>query len=208
MRALWVLLAIIGIIEQIGLIRLGAGVRYGEDGLRLWLIAGPVRVTLYPRSKPKKDKKARKKKGEKKPKKQKEPPDGQEDAGGRLPPVMELLPLAAEAAGALPRLIRIDDLTLHLTWGAEDPMRAALGFGRANAVMGMLWPIIDQNFRVVRHDVGVAVDYNRPKPGIFIRAALTASVGQLVIFGVRFGIKFLKLMRGSKRAKGNKEAQS
>ena len=121
---------------------------------------------------------------------------------------MELLPLAAEAAGALPRLIRIDDLTLHLTWGAEDPMRAALGFGRANAVMGMLWPIIDQNFRVVRHDVGVAVDYNRPKPGIFIRAALTASVGQLVGFGVRFGIKFLKLMRGSKRAKGNKEAQS
>lgn len=204
MTALWVLLAIVAALVLLSFVRLGGSVRYGEDGLRICLIVGGARLALYPS----RGKKRKKKKHEKKTSAHKAEQTGKERGGG-LAPVMKLLPLAAEAAGALKRLIRLDELTIHLTWAAEDPMRAALGFGRANAAMGLIWPLIDANFQVVKRDIGVELDYERQKPAIVIEAALTASVGQLIAFGVRFGIKFLRLTARSRKkgSGGNEEVQ-
>lgn len=193
-----VLLVILAVLWLISRVRLGGLVQYSEEGALFRVIVGPLKITLFPakEKKPQKEKaqKERKKKAAKKP-----PEETQEPKGGALPPVMELLPLAAEAAGELKRKIRIDDLTIHLAWASGDPFQTAIGFGGANAAMGMIWPMIDNNFKVKKHDLGVAVDFERDKPSIYCKFALTITVGQLVAFGLRFGIKLLAIWSRSRK---------
>jgi hypothetical protein len=202
MTFLKVLLVIVVVLWLISLLRLGGAVRYSEDGLLIRLIMGPARVTVFPR-------KQKEKKENKPPKEKKQEADQKpENKGGALPPVMELLPLVGEAAGQLRWKIRIDDLTIHLTWAADDPFHAAMGFGGANAALGMIWPLIDNNFKVKRHDLGVAVDFDENEPVIYCYAALTMTLGQLVAFVGYFGFKFLRIWSRSRNGSADKQEVS
>lgn len=222
MTFLRVLLIVLVVLWLLGRIRLGGWVRYDGDGLAVKVLAGPLRFTVFPQKplseaekaarkareekrRAKKEAKKAKAEARKAKKKAKRGEKEPEKKGGALPPLLDLLPLAAEAAGGLKRRIRIDELTVHLTWGAEDPAQAALGFGRANAVMGMIWPLLDHNFEVKKHDLGVQVDFNRSSPAVMCRAALTMRLGQLLSFGLRLGFKLLAVW--SRSRKGSVEKQ-
>ena len=128
-----------------------------------------------------------------------------EPKGGMLKLFMEMLPVIGEAAGALKRKLRIDDLTIHLTWATDDPAKTALGFGRANAILGMIWPVFDHNFKVKKHDLGVAADFDQSCPTVYCNAALTMTVGQLVAFGLRFGIKLLVIWSRNRKGPAKKQ---
>lgn len=199
-----VLLAILAVLWLFSLVRLGGIAQYSEEGFLFRLIVGPLRFTLFPvkKKKPKKEKPPKEKKKKAAKKSSDEEP---EPKGGGLPPVMELLPLIVEAAGRLKRKIRIDDLTIHLTWASGDPFQAALGFGGANAAMGMIWPMIDHNFNVKKHDLGVAVNFERDKPDIYCKFALTMTAGQLAAFGLRFGVKLLAIWSRSRKGSAKKQ---
>ncbi len=226
MTVFLVLCAVLAVFWLLGRLRLGALARYDEDGLRVRIIAGPLRLTLFPakprseeekarqreKKKRSQEKKARKKarddakKREKDAKwRQQHPEEEPEKKGGALLPVAKLLPLVAEAGGALRRRIRVDELTLHLTWASGDAMETALGYGRANAVMGMIWPLVDQNFTVKKHDLGVAVDFTADSPTIMCQAALTMRLGQLVSFALRLGSKFLVILLQSREKNRRRE---
>ena len=198
MTLLKVLLILAVALFLLSRIRLGGDARHQEGVFSLQVLLGPVKISVFPAKKP----------GKMKPKQEKKPPKPKKKLvkteakkpKRKLPPVGDLLMLALEAAGALKRKIRIDELTLHLTWAADDPVDTAQGFGKANALLGIIWPLIDHNFHVKKHDLGVAVDFDRTSPEIFAHGRLTLTVGQLVSFGVRFGIKFLRLWRRSGNA--------
>lgn len=205
MTVLKVLLIVIAVLWLISRIRLGGWVQYSGEGLAAKVLIGPFRLTLLPR-KEKPQKKSEKEKSEKKRKKKKKPEkEKAEKPKRKLPPVPELLRLAAETAGRLKRKIRIDDVTLHLTWAAKDPMDAALGFGRANAAMGMIWPLIENNFRVKKQDVGVSVEFDRDAPELFCKMALTMTVGQLLALGVGFVVRLLIIWSRSGRDSAKKQ---
>ena len=200
MTFLKVLLIVFAVLYLLIRIRLGGEAEYREGSFSLRLFLGPIKFHILPGDesgkKPKKEKKTSKETSEQ--------PNPKEKR--KLPPVGDLLMLALEAAGALKRKIRIDELTLHLTWASEAPADTALGFGKANAALGMIWPLIDHNFHVKKHDLGVAVDFERTSPDIFAHGRLTLTVGQLLSFAVRFGIKFIRLWRsGSKAARTSQE---
>ncbi len=220
MTFLKVLLIIVTVLWLIGRIRLGMLVQYDEDGVLVKAIAGPLKIAVFPqkelspeeKAKRKakardKQKRAEAKKTKREAKRKKHQEEHQEKKGGALLPFTKLLPLAADAAGGLRKRIRIDELTLHLAWAARDPMEAALGFGRANAAMGMIWPLLDHNFNVKKHDLGVSVDFNGTSPSVMCRAVLTARLGQLVSFGLRLACKFLGIMIRS-RAEGRRKNSS
>ena len=62
----------LGILVLLAILPLGASVKYDEDGPLVRLIAGPVKITLFPRpKKPQKEKKPKEATEEKKPKKAK-----------------------------------------------------------------------------------------------------------------------------------------
>lgn len=191
-----VLLVILAVLWLISLIRVGGRVRYGKAGLFVTALAGPFRIQLLP-LKPHKEKRSKKKK---KPKKIKESPKEAEtqkeqpqpeDRPGTLSRLMKLLPVAAEACGSLKRKIRIDDLELELIWGGGDPAAVALSYGRANAALGILWPIFDHNFKVKRHSFQIGIDYSAAQPAVELQAAVTLTVGQIVTLGLHYGIKAL-----------------
>ena len=194
MTFLKVLLVILVVLWLISLIRIGGRVKYGAEGLFVFLLLGPVKLCLFPaKEEPEGDWRPKKKKPKKKKpalaeKHKKEPKEGQP---GTLSRLMKLLPVVGQACGSLKRKIRIDELELEVIWGGTDAAAVALGYGRANAALGMLWPVFDHNFKVKRHSFQISADYGRTEPAAELRAAVTMTVGQMMTLGVHYGVKAL-----------------
>lgn len=173
--------------------RFGAKARYAPDGMTVRLLLGPFHLQVVPSKKDKKPKTAK----EAKPKKERksapeESLEGEEDKPGTLSRLMKLLPVIAEAAGALKRKIRIDDLYLSVIWGSgEDAASAAIGFGRANAAIGMIWPLLDHNFKVKNSTFHTDVNYGASAPVVVAEATVTLTIGQLLSLVIRYGLKVL-----------------
>ena len=181
MTFLKVLLAILAVLWLISLARIGGRVSYGGEGLFAFLLMGPVKLRMFPVVKKEKAGKPKAKKQKKKTEKssaaEKHKKEHKESQPGTLSRLMKLLPVAGQACGALKRKIRIDDLELQLIWGGSDPAAIALGYGQANAALGMIWPILDNNFKVKRHSFQIDLDYGRTQPGVELTAALTFTIG-------------------------------
>ena len=190
MTGLKVLLIILLVFWLISLIRVGGRVRYGEAGLFVLVLAGPLKLQVLP-GRPKEEKPKKKKKKPKKEKKPREKKPKPEDRPGTLSRLMQLLPVVGQVCGALKRKIRIDDLKLELIWGGSDPAAAAIGYGQANAALGMLWPLIDNNFKVKRHSFQIGMDYGRTQPAVELEAALTFTIGQILTLAAHYGVKAL-----------------
>ena len=97
----------------------------------------------------------------------------------------------------------MDDLDLTLTMAASDPAMAAAAFGGANAILGMVIPLLENNFNIRERKIRTAVDFDRYSPVIAIRAALSLSIGQGIAFAVHFGLRALGLL-----IKRNREAKA
>lgn len=202
-----VLSVILAAVWLISLIRIGGRVSYGQAGLFVFLLLGPVKLQLFPikdesggKWKPKE-----KRKKEKPPAAEKHKKEPKEGRPGTLARLMKLLPVVGQACGALKRKIRIDDLELELIWGGADPAAIALGYGQANAALGMLWPVLDNNFKVKRHCFEISLDYGRSEPAAEVQAAVTLTVGQIAALGLHYGVKALAVWIKSGRIPRKKQ---
>lgn len=203
MTALKVLTVIVLTLFLLGLIRVGGGGEYSAQGFTAWVKLGPFQIKVFPLKKEKTKKKEKKPSKAKKtqPKPQK-PTEEKPKQGGTLARVKEFLPLICEAAGALKRRIRIDKLYLDYTLaGKEDAAAAAMRFGYSNAAVGMILPLFEQNFDVKERRVRTAVDFNADSPRIYVYTVISAQLGQLVSFALRFGWKFLMVYQKTKNPK-------
>lgn len=196
MRAVYVIAAILLVLFLLSLIRVGAWVEYSENGLLAKLRIGTFFIQLFPfKPKKKKDSKKTGKKKEKKTTQLAEKPK----RGGSLTLVREMLPVVSNAAGQLKRRIRIDDFRLDLVWSAPDPAACAMGFGAANAAVGMIWPLVAQNFHVKDHRIRTAVDFEQGKPTVYLLAMATLTIGQGVSLGLRVGLQLIKAYLRTKK---------
>lgn len=203
MIALYVLLGLALLFLLIGQIRVGGAAEYAEDGLTVKVKAAAFWFTVYP--KPEKEKRpAGKKKKEKAPAQQAAQPAGKKK-GGTLGLILELIPVVTEAVGVLLRRIRMDLLVLRLTWAAEDPAAAAVGYGAANAAMGAIYHPLDRAFRIKKSDIDISVDFDRTKPEVYGKAILTITVGQIVTLALHYGYRALRIwMKRRKKEPGQK----
>jgi len=190
MTFLKILLAVLLVLWLISLTRIGGRVRYGQAGLFAAALVGPFKIQLLP-AKPKKEKKPQTKRTKKPVQAQKHQKALVEGKPGTLSRLMKLLPVVGQFCGSLKRKIRIDDLELELVWGGGDPAAIALGYGQANAALGMLWPIFDHNFKIKRHSFQIGLDYSRAQPMVELQAAVTLTVGQIAALSVHYGVKAL-----------------
>lgn len=192
-----VLVGILLVLWLLGRIRVGAAAAYSEAGLFLSVKAGPARIQILPAPTPKKEK------ATKKPKKTTDQPAApgntakpKRNAKDTVSVVLRFLPLVGEAAGRFKRKIRIDYIKLHIIWGASDPAAAAKGYGAGNAAMGILWPVVEHNFKVKEHDLRVDVDFERTKPEFVGEAQITITIGQCFSLALILGMKALKIYLG------------
>lgn len=166
-----VLLALLAL----GLLRLGVFLEQDNAKLHVKIKVGPVRITILP-----------KKPGKKK-KKDKRKPEEKQPAAQRLSlaQLKRFVPLVCRAAGQLRRKVRLDVFYLDFTAAAADPAAAALVFGGANAAIGMIWPLVEQNFNVKDRQIRTRVEFEGIHPELALRLEATLTVAQALSLALR-----------------------
>lgn len=199
MTALKILLGILLALWLLGRIRVGGEGEYGEEGLFIKVKAGPFKIHVYPVKK--KDKPSKEKREKESKKKEEAAGEGEKlSKGGALTMVKAGLPLIGEAAGDLREKIRIDELRLDLLLGGRDAAATALAFGFSNAVIGMILPVFEQNFNVKERRIRTGMDFNAGSTTVWVKAAFSARIGQLLSFALRIGWKFFRNYQAQKKA--------
>ena len=198
------LLVIFAVLVLIGCIPVGVDARYSADGVFLTAKLGPFRLQLLPQ-KPKKKPKKRKPQ-QKQPKKTPAKAEPQEKKpnpllSGGVDGLMQLLDLAFDTLGDLRRKLRVNELTLYvLIGGADDPAKAAMGYGRAWAAIGAITPSLERLFVIKKRDIRPALDYTISNTQIDAHLVTTITIGRSLALALRAGIRFLKILNERKRA--------
>ena len=202
----WVVLGIIVLVfVLIGCIPVGVDASYHENALALRLKIGFFTMQVLP-AKPKKKKAEAKKK---KPAAKK--PDAKQAKPAKpkkqfqmpkltLQDILALVDLACDTLGNLRRKLRVEVLVLHVTLGGSDPAKAAILYGRAWALIGMLNPKLEQLFVIKKRDIQPVLDYNEKEMKVDAHLALTITIGRAVSLAARAGVRFLKLWLNKKKA--------
>lgn len=188
-------------------IPLGIRVSYGEAGFEAWVVAGPVKITLFPRKKRKKKlkttdssektteettKASSEKKRPKTETTEKDEPGMQ--SGGSLERFVPWIRLGLDFLGALRRKIRLDNLYLHVVLAGDDPCDLAVNYGRAWAVVGDLLPKLERVFVIGKRDIQVNCDFAAEKITVAARGDMTITLGRTLCLGVIYGIRALKII--------------
>lgn len=188
---------------------LGATARYNAEGFFLKVIAGPIRIPILPKKK-KADQK------EKTPQKKKSAQAGtpaqknaaqpKKESGG---PVTDFLPIVKtllDLLNAFRKKLRINHLQLKLIMAADDPCDLAVNYGKANAAMGNLLPLLEQCFVIKKRDIEIECDFESNQTVILARADLTITLGRLLGILVWYGVRALKqFLSIQKKRKGGKQ---
>lgn len=198
------LLVIFAVLVLIGCIPVGVDARYSADGVFLTAKLGPFRLQLLPQ-KPKK-KPQKRKPQQKQPKKTPAKAEPQEKKpnpllSGGVDGLMQLLDLAFDTLGDLRRKLRVNELTLYvLIGGADDPAKAAMGYGRAWAAIGAITPSLERLFVIKKRDIRPTLDYTISNTQIDAHLVTTITIGRSLALALRAGIRFLKILNERKKA--------
>lgn len=196
----------------LALLPLGIRGSYDQTGFTVRVIAGPVKITLFPRKKRKKKLKTTdssektteettKSPSEKKrPKTEKDEPGMQ--SGGSLERFEPWIRLGLDFLGALRRKIRLDNLYLHVVLAGDDPCDLAVNYGRAWAAVGDLLPKLERIFVIRKRDIQVGCDFAAEKITVAARGDMTMTLGRTLCLGTIYGIRALKIFLTMKREGG------
>ena len=186
------LVIIVLVLAMIAFTRLGI-VAVWDGQLTLRLIIGPARITLSS-SKNKtqeKAKRAARSENETVGKEKKSPWPRLLRAHWR-----ELLELVSRVL-SMPVL---DPLIIKVTFGGDDPVDNAMNYGRAWALIGVVVPFLESNFKIGKRELDVTCDNATDKLSVFAKAAVTARVGQCAMLVFSALMLFLRLYRHTKQS--------
>ena len=178
---------------------LGVFVSYDEDGVVVKIVAGPVKITLFPR--PKKEKKSEKKSkkktsaspAEQLPKPPQPPKQiPEKKKGGSWTDFLPLVQVALDFLGSFRRKLRINQLELKLTMAGDDPCDLAVNYGRAWAAVGNLMPQLERLFVIKKRNIEVACDFTASQTLVKFRSEATITLGRLVSLVVVYGIRVFR----------------
>ena len=196
----------LAVLVLLAILPLGASVLYDEDGPRVRIVAGPLKIQVFPlKKKPKKNKpKAEKPKKDKKPKKaapegEKPEPFPKPKTGGSWTDFLPLVRVALDLLNDLRRKLRVDHLKLHLTMAGDDPCDLAVNYGRMNASLAALIAQLERFLVIKKRDVHIDCDFAASETVILARLDLTITLGRLLsiaaVYGVRALTTFLKIKK-------------
>lgn len=187
------------VVLLLAILPLGVFVSYDEDGVVVKIVAGPVKITLFPR--PKKEKKSEKKSkkktsaspAEQLPKPPQPPKQiPEKKKGGSWTDFLPLVQVALDFLGSFRRKLRINQLELKLTMAGDDPCDLAVNYGRAWAAVGNLMPQLERLFVIKKRNIEVACDFTASQTLVKFRSEVTITLGRLVSLAVVYGIRVFR----------------
>lgn len=177
----------LGVLLLLGFIPVGICALYDENGAQIKLIAGPVRMRLYPGKK----KKASKTGKEKEPDEVLKKATGQKKKGGKLSDFLPLVDTVLEFLRDFHRSLRVSVLQLDLVLAGGDPCDLAVRYGRAWSVLGNLFPALERMFTIKKRDLNISCDFVGDESRIYIRADLTVRLGSLLRIALHRGLRII-----------------
>lgn len=221
----------LGIIVLLAVLPLGVSVCYDAAGALVRLVVGPLKITLFPRSKKEKKPKKEKKTGQKKKSPQKknspqkpetkpgepvknkaesvssqQPTAGKQEtkqSGGPITDFLPLVKILLEMLGAFRRRLRLNLLELKIVMAADDPCDLAVNYGRAWAAVGNLMPQLEKVFVIQKRNIDVECDFEADKTLVTARLDLTITLGRILATVVVYGIRLLvEFLKINKKRKG------
>lgn len=202
------------VLLALAVIPLGVRIRYNDAGFLLRVIAGPVKITVFPRKKkPKKQKTKQKKQkagkrpestdsGDTPPQAPKPVPEPKEK-GGSLTRFLPLVRLGLKFLGDFRRKLRVDNLFLRLILAGDDPCDLAVNYGRAWAAVGNLMPQLERLFVIKKRDIQVECDFTAEEISVIAHVDITITLGRLLTLAVVYGIRVLFEFLSMKRKGGD-----
>jgi len=170
---------VIAVLIIIALLRFGVRVEYSAEGVLIKLIAGPFSIKVYPTEQDEeKEERKRKKKAEKKALKQAKKKDKpvKKKPGMGVRDFLDMIPYLGNMLSRIKRRLLISELTIHFTAAGEDAAKIAMTYGMANAVIGELTPILENNFRIRRRDIQFNTDFISQEQTLYVNAAISLAV--------------------------------
>ena len=214
----------LGILILLAILPLGVSVKYDSEGPLVKVIAGPVRIRVYPRpkkqkkEKPEKEKKTTPEQAKKaaeeaslpkppqppKPAKTEKP---KETKGGSLADFLPFVKLGIDFLGDFRRKLRLNDLELKLVLAASDPCDLAVNYGKTWAAVGNLMPALERWFVIKKRNVEIECDFEASETLIQTRADITITLGWLLAIVVFYGVRGVKqfIQIKNKRKGGNEK---
>jgi len=197
----------------IALLRFGMRIEYSSDGVLVELMAGPLRIKVYPSKKDDAAEGKKKKKKEKKEKKSARKKEKKKDAKPKkslnigFKEVKEIIPHFLKMLGRIKKCLLINHLTLYFTVGGEDAAKIAKTYGVVNAAVGELLPILDNNFRIKKRDIQFFTDFINQKQTIYANATFSLAVweGFYIVFALFPILGIVLRRRPAKRADGKED---
>lgn len=204
---IWIAAAIVLILA---VLPLGVCIRYNDAGFLLKVIAGPLKITVFPRKRKQKKQKKKPdqvKKGqqiessasEEKPPRPPEAQPEQKEKGGSLTRFLPLIKLGLRFLGDFRRKLRLDNLYLRLILAGDDPCDLAVNYGRTWAAVGNLMPQLERLFVIKKRDIQVECDFTAAETCVVAHLDITITLGRLLVlalvYGVRVLIEFLSMKR-------------
>ena len=203
----------LGILILLGILPLGVSAIFDEDGPRVRIVAGPLKIQVFPF--PQKKKKPAK---EKKPessedtssKQKKQPPKTKANApsnqtkkekkksGGPITDFLPLVGVVLKFLDGFRRKLRVNVLELKLIMAADDPCDLAVNYGRAWAAVGNLMPRLERVFVIQKRNIDVECDFTADKTRVLARLDLTITLGRMLglVFALigRAGVELIKIV--------------
>ena len=193
----------LGIVVLLAVLPLGVRIRYDCDGIAVTVLAGPVRILVFPRPKKEKKKKENPKPEKKKTAPSEKEPPKKEKAGGSLTDFLPLVKLALELLNCFRRKLRVDNLRLKLVLAGDDPCDLAVNYGRAWAALGNLLPRLERVLVIRKRDLNVECDFTADSTVVTAGLDITITLGRLIALAVVYGLRGLKeFLSISKKRKG------
>lgn len=183
--------ALLAVLAGLTALPLGVRLCYNEDGPRATLLAGPVRLRLYPRPCGK-SQKGKKEKAKGSPKIVEEKVENAPSSGGNWKDFLPLVKTALAFLGDLRRKLRINRLQFKLVLAGEDPCDLAVNYGRAWTAVGNLLAAMEESFTIKKRDVEVQCDFTSTETRVTARVDVTISLGRLLVLAARYGVRALK----------------
>lgn len=177
---IWAVLLLILVL--LAVMPVGINAVYGVEGAAVRLIAGPVRLLIYPKQRKKKQ--ALRKKAEAN--KQEQPKNGAK-SGGSAKDFFPLVSMILKFLGELRTKLRVDHLELKLILAGDDPCDLAVHYGRAWAALGNLMPQLERVFVIKKRDIEVECDFTAQDTVVYARVDLTITVAGILSLGARHG---------------------
>lgn len=178
-----ILLCLLLLVILVLLLRVSFIVLYDEDGILAFIKVLFFKIKIPP---DKKTSKAVKK--EKAPKTEKN--------GGSISALKDIILSALKTLGPAVKSIRIDKLCGRITIASNDAFKTAMLFGSSAAGVGILLPVLENNFKIKKKDIEVNADFEEPETLATLSAKVSIAIWQILYLGIIFISNFIKQKKG------------